>query len=310
MADTARVWVKTGWPDEPGTAYQYELTMSRVAQVIDPREELDIADVPGEEYAYALYELWGSCKPRTWNRNRATVLSFLTWAKETAKWTNAELPPTCARRKVTDDRTRIVDQEQDLDVLWDPKRFALRERALWRGLYESASRASAFLALDVPDLDFRRRRARARLKGGDVDWLYFEDQAAELLAELVEGRHRGPVFLTNRRPRNWRIRPASDFAPDGRRCRLSYNRAERIFKEATRQLGYDGEELAFPDFEFLTLHQHRKARLTHLAEEGWDTPMLQGLSKHKSARVLHEVYAKPSGAAVERALRRRESTRN
>lgn len=307
----AEEWIAAHWPpgSSDGTAYQYGLTMRRIAERVDPDRAREVAGISGEEYAEALRALWGAQAANTFNRNRITVLSFINWAREKARWTEAELPATCPALAVKKNRTLVVDRETDLDPLWDPDRFALRERALWRGLYESASRASAFLALDVPDLDFRRKRARARLKGGDTDWLYFEDSAADLLAELVEGRERGPVFLTNRRPRNWRCRPTADFAPDGRRCRLSYDRAAQVFKKATRAIGFTGEEALLPDFEYLTLHAHRKARLTHLAEEGWSAPMLQQLSKHESVHVLQEVYVRPSGAAVERALRKREKIR-
>jgi site-specific recombinase XerC len=38
----------------------------------------------------------------------------------------------------------------------------LRERALWRLLYDSAARAEEVLGLDVPDLDLANRNARAR----------------------------------------------------------------------------------------------------------------------------------------------------
>jgi integrase len=50
----------------------------------------------------------------------------------------------------------------------------MREKTLWRMLYETAGRAAEVLALDSEDLDLRNRRARVRRKGGAIDvivWL-------------------------------------------------------------------------------------------------------------------------------------------
>jgi site-specific recombinase XerC len=68
----------------------------------------------------------------------------------------------------------------------------LRERALWRLLYDSAARAEEALGLDVDDLDLANRQAKARTKGGYVRQLHFQTAAARLLAKLVAGRERGP----------------------------------------------------------------------------------------------------------------------
>src|SRR5262245_41506920 len=43
----------------------------------------------------------------------------------------------------------------------------LREKTLWRMLYETAARANEILALDVEDLDLENQRAKIRSKGGD-----------------------------------------------------------------------------------------------------------------------------------------------
>ena len=84
----------------------------------------------------------------------------------------------------------------------------MRERALWRLLYDSAARAEEVLGLDVPDLDLGNRRARAHTKGGHIRPLHFQTAAARLLAKLTAGRNAGPVLLTE---------PGSR-APRDRRC--------------------------------------------------------------------------------------------
>ncbi|MFJ2774645.1 tyrosine-type recombinase/integrase [Streptomyces sp. NPDC087300] len=288
------------FPDKPGTAYQYAVTLVRVAELLDPAETRDVAEITGAQYAQALTALWGTSADRTWNRNRATVASFLAWcADDEQPYTEAELPRRCRMRKVPQDNTRAVEKEADLDPLWDPDRFHLRERSLWRAGYESAARGGILLRLDVPDLELDRFRARVQTKGGNIEYLLFGTKGTELITEYVGGRTWGPVWLTKIRPRNWRERNEADRGPCDL-CRLSYDRAEKDFKAATRALGMTGE--ASFGFEWLTLHQSRHSRLTHLAEDGWDTPELMTVSHHKSAKTLLR-YARPSAAAVGRKMR-------
>ena len=56
-----------------------------------------------------------------------------------------------------------------IDRLCRRRDVPLREKTLWRLLYESASRASAVLALNVEDLP--NKQARITAKGGDVMWI-------------------------------------------------------------------------------------------------------------------------------------------
>jgi len=61
-------------------------------------------------------------------------------------------------------------------------------RALWRLLYETAARAQEVLSLNVEDLDLENKRARARSKGGDIEWLHLQSGSARLLPRLIAGR--------------------------------------------------------------------------------------------------------------------------
>jgi integrase len=79
--------------------------------------------------------------------------------------------------------------------------IGLREKTLWRMLYESAARAGEVLALDIEDLDLANRRARVRRKGGAIDIIVWQTGTARLLPRLIKGRRSGPVFLTGRRSR-------------------------------------------------------------------------------------------------------------
>ncbi|MGH3985506.1 MAG: hypothetical protein ACRDST_23180 [Pseudonocardiaceae bacterium] len=77
-----------------------------------------------------------------------------------------------------------------------PPRAALG-RGLWRLLFETAARAEEVLALDVPELDLRNRRAKVRRKGGAADIIVWRTATARLLPRLLDGRRSGPVFLTD-----------------------------------------------------------------------------------------------------------------
>ncbi|MFI6803131.1 tyrosine-type recombinase/integrase [Streptosporangium canum] len=104
------------------------------------------------------------------------------------------------RRPVEADRTRSLDRGEVAELL-GREGIALRERPLWRLLYESAARSSEVLGLDVDELDLRNRRARVRRKGGAVDVVVWRTGTARLLPRLLDGRRTGPVFLTDRRAR-------------------------------------------------------------------------------------------------------------
>ena len=64
---------------------------------------------------------------------------------------------------------------------------AIREKALWRLLYETAARASEVLSLDVGDVDLENRRAVVRSKGGDIELLHFQTGSARMLPRLIAG---------------------------------------------------------------------------------------------------------------------------
>src|SRR5699024_2837162 len=61
-----------------------------------------------DEIDEALTTLWGSAAPSTWNRNRATVASCLSWCRTTARWLSPAVPTDCERRREADDVTRAV----------------------------------------------------------------------------------------------------------------------------------------------------------------------------------------------------------
>jgi integrase len=81
-----------------------------------------------------------------------------------------------------------------------PRRRWVREKALWRLLYETAARASEALALHIEDLELNNKRVWVHSKGGDSDWLHVQTGSARLLPRLIGAAPGGPLFLAERRP--------------------------------------------------------------------------------------------------------------
>jgi integrase/recombinase XerC/integrase/recombinase XerD len=195
--------------------------------------------------------------------------------------------PALEHHRVRADTTRALSRADVTRILEAPA--PLRDKTLWRLLYESAARVGEVLALDVTDLDLANRRARVVGKGGQVEWITWSTGTATLLPRLLRGRRSGPVFTT-RRPS--RVTPAVlDRAPDGT-ARLSYRRAEELFKAATGA----------------TLHQLRHSALTHMAEDGASAPMLMSKSRHRSITSLAR-YARPGVEALQRWEAERDPAR-
>ncbi|WP_262401663.1 site-specific integrase [Actinomadura sp. CNU-125] len=162
-----------------------------------------------------------------------------------------------------------------MDKLFGDDAHGLRERVLWRLLYETAARAEEILSLNVEDLDPEFRRARVVSKGGAIEYVHWATGTARLLPRLLRGRTAGPVFLADRRaPTSGRRAPAAaDVCPVTGRGRLSYPRAEYLFKTATRGLDPHGRGW--------TLHQLRHSALQHLAAAGRTAAELQAKSRHQ-----------------------------
>jgi integrase len=265
----------------PGTtARTYAGTLERLAARLG--RDRPLAGVADEELAAAASELWGHLAPRTWNRHVATVRS--SWCRDHG-WPAGDLYLAADRRTVAADDSKAIPLPQ-LERLWGNREIPLRERALWRLLYDSAARAEEVLGLDVPDLDLANRQARARVKGGDTHLLHFQTAAARLLARLTAGREAGPVFLTERRAASHRATAAADLDPESGRARLSYEMAEQLFKQATK-----GK----------TLHQLRHSRLTNLGDQNVSAPLLMAISGHKQLATLQQ-YVKPSQDAVAKLM--------
>jgi RNA polymerase sigma factor (sigma-70 family) len=197
------------------TVRSYGQTLHRLCLSLG--ENLPLAALTPKEVARAFTVAWGTAAARTWNRHRSAVRSFSTWAALD------DMAATLDRRPETPPPPPTLD----LETLWT-RDLPLREHTLWRLLHESAAGAKTVLALNIEDLDLDDRRAWA-----GKTWVSWRAQTARLLPALLAGRTRGPVFLADRRPAPARIPGDADLCPDTGRRRLSYERAEYLFKQAT-----------------------------------------------------------------------------
>lgn len=264
------------------TRRSYAQTLRRLALA---HGDLALSALDGATLESFVSSAWTACAPATWNRHVATLRSFTAHARRRG-WMTEDPAAVIERRREPDDRTKAI-AESSLERLFRRSDVGVREKCLWRLLYETAARAEEVLSADVADLDLENKRLRVRRKGGDSDWLHFQSGAARLLPRLVADRRAGPIFLAKRRPSPARTPATVDLCPVTGRGRLSYERAEYLFKQGSLKIASRG----------WTLHQLRHSALTHLAEEGVNLPLLMAKSGHQNLRSLQR-YARPGAEAV------------
>ncbi|MER6910860.1 DUF6596 domain-containing protein [Streptomyces sp. NPDC000594] len=215
---------------EPATALSYRRTLDRLRRSLG--DGLPLTELNAERVAGVFTSVWDGVAPATWNRHRAAVGSFARWA-ELPEDPVARIP----RRTTAPAPARTAPGpagEDWWDALWLRTDIPVRERTLWRLLYESGAPVTAVLGLDAERLDLADRRARSGRR-----WVRWRSGTAALLPELLAGRTRGPLFLTDRRPGPART-PSADLCPETGRARLSYERAEYLFARTTRALDPSG----------------------------------------------------------------------
>ncbi|QGK72213.1 tyrosine-type recombinase/integrase [Allosaccharopolyspora coralli] len=229
-------------------------------------------------------------KPATWNRNRAAVGSWLAWCADKKNWATPALPATVERQRENNDDTQAVSRSR-IDRLCRRRDVPLREKTLWRMRYESASRTSAVLALNIQDLGLPNKQAKITTKGGDIMWITWGTDTAHLLPRLIAGRERGPLFLSEHRPGSYRRATTDlrDICPETGRVRLGYDRARVL-------LAHYGDGLR--------LHQLRHSSATHLGEAN----VIMAKTGYKSLRSVQR-YVKPGLAAVHQATETLSSPR-
>lgn len=208
------------------TLRSYGQTLRRLCLALGDQTPLD--RVTAEQVTRVVTTAWGRAAAKTWNRHLSAIRSFTTWAGV------ADLTTGLQRRPEPSATTEPIDPAR-LAALWSRSDLPLRERTLWCLLHESAAPVRTVLLLNVEDLDLDDRRARV-----GRTWVTWRAQTALLLPELIAGRTRGPLFLSDRRPAPAHTPAPADLCPHTGRRRLSYERAEYLFKQATRHLDPTG----------------------------------------------------------------------
>jgi hypothetical protein len=207
---------------DSATIRSYTQTLQRLCLTLG--DQLPLAQLTASQVEQAFAIAWGEAAAKTWNRHRSAVRSFGAWASV------EHLAVGLERRAETRTPPPAIGAAH-LEALCRRPDLPLRERTLWWLLHESAATVTAVLSLNVENLDLDGHCARA----GET-WLRWDAQTARVLPALVAGRARGPVFLADRRPGPGRMPVVADLCPDTGRRRLSYERAEYLFKQATKPI--------------------------------------------------------------------------
>jgi len=274
-------------PESAGTRRVYSGVLR--ALVAEYGADADPAALTARQVAEWFAGRWGERKPSTWNVALDALRSACRYWRD-QHWLADDPTSLLRRRGRAPDRSRALSRA-DVEALLTREDISIRERTLWRLLYETAARSAEVLRLDVGDLDLPNRCAKVRRKGGAVDVIAWQTGTARLLPRLLKGRKSGPLFLTDRRARV--ELPPGDIDPASGRARLSYRQAAQLFTEASGGA---------------TLHQLRHSALTHDAEDGASTPMLMAKSGHTSVASLAR-YARPSAEALIRWQAQRDPAR-
>lgn len=263
-------------PESAGTRRVYSGVLR--ALLAEFGRDGDVAALEDRGVATWFTGRWGSKAPSTWNVSIDGLRSACAYWRDQG-WITVDPTGLLRRRRRAPDRSRALSRA-DVEALLSRDDVALREKVLWRLLYETAARSAEVLRLDVGDLDLPNRRAKVRRKGGAIDIIVWQTGTARLLPRLIKGRKSGPLFLTDRRARV--ALPPGDIDPASGRARLSYRQAAQLFSDAAGGA---------------TLHQLRHSALTHAAEDGASTSTLLAFSGHTSVVSLAR-YARVSPEAL------------
>ncbi|GGU64680.1 hypothetical protein GCM10010211_32180 [Streptomyces albospinus] len=282
----------------PNTVRNYGIAVGKTAERIG--EGRPLVSVADDEIGEALELLWGGSAVNTWNARRGAVLSWTGWCSE--RGYDGPSVPVWAKRLAAPDSDTPVRSKMAIDRLIARRDVHLREKTLWRMLYETCARSEEVLDVNIEDLDLAGRRCPVKAKGAQpkvrrrgvtradfvLETVFWDAGAARLLPRLLKGRTRGPVFVTHRRPGPGKVLSARGVCPDTGLARLSYGQARALLDQHTA--------LAGPGTGW-DLHEWRHSSLTHLGERGASLLMLMAKSRHKKAENVRRCF-KPSAEAI------------
>jgi hypothetical protein len=281
------------------TLRSYGIGVGKTAECLG--EARPLATVADDEVGGVLEQLWGKTAVNTWNARRASVLSWLGWCAE--RGYDGPRVPAWAKRLPPPDSQTPARSKMAIDRLIARRDVHLREKTLWRMLYETVARSEEILGINIEELDLAGRRAPVKAKGAQrrtrrrgapreefvLETVYWDAGTARLLPRLIKGRTRGPVFVTYRRPGPGKVVSPRDVCPDTGLVRLSYGQARALLDAHTAVGGVPGTGW--------DLHEYWHSGLTHLGEAGASLPMLMAKSRHRKPENLRR-YFHPSSEAI------------
>nr|WTB12039.1 site-specific integrase [Streptomyces antimycoticus] len=285
--------------DNANTLRSYGIGVGKTAERLG--EGRPLAAVADDEIGGVLEQLWGEAAVNTWNARRAAVLSWLGWCTE--RGYDGPAVPAWAKRMPPPDSQTPARSKMAVDRLIARRDVHLREKTLWRMLYETVARAEEILEVNIEELDLAGRRAPVKAKGAQprtrrrsapreefvLETVYWDAGTARLLPRLIKGRTRGPVFVTHRKPGPGKMLAPRDVCLDTGLVRLSYGQARALLDAHTTLGGQPGTGW--------DLHEYRHSGLTHLGEAGASLPMLMAKSRHKKPENVRK-YFHPSAEAI------------
>lgn len=176
----------------PNTRRAYGITVMKVAEQIDGRGAVDrigpgrlLSTVSDAEVGAALESLWGQAASSTWNARLAAVHTWLSWCRERG-W-DAPAVPAVPRRPALSDCRKRVRSRRAIDRLIADRNVHLREKTLWRMLYETCAHTEELLQVNIEDLDLRGRRCPIVSRG--AEFVYWDVGTARLLPPLIRKPH-------------------------------------------------------------------------------------------------------------------------
>jgi site-specific recombinase XerD len=129
--------------DDPATRATYPETLRRLRETAG--DQVPVAALTPETYEQTMAR-WDERAANTWNKHLSALTSFTAYCRR-QDWLTTDPGRRLARRKVTRTRDKAIPRAR-LDRLFTEDRNSLRERVLWRMLYETCARAEEILALD------------------------------------------------------------------------------------------------------------------------------------------------------------------
>ena len=145
---------------------------------------------------------WADGAAATLNVRRAAVRSFASWCED--RWPfGVDLVALVGTRTRTVDRTRSIPYPAP-DALIRRRSAPLREKALWRMLYETAARAlrDAGSRRGGPGQAAAASPSTVQGRGHRLGF-FVASATSRLLARYLAGRSSGPLFLTAARARTY-----------------------------------------------------------------------------------------------------------